>query len=409
MRHPNPPSGAVRRPDGANLAKDMTFLPISRKDIGRIWRMLDADSVPSTKGCFPVPHVAVPVDLIESNQLTPAAKLVWILLCIEADERPPGLENQLIPQSPTRLARRAGLARATIYRAFAQLLQSGWCKLRLTPNGRRCYEPDRSQADSEKAVRLPRSLIADSPGVPARARLLFARLQAAFPGEPTGGEQKGTLKWAELAAKVGQCVRAARRAVRLLLAAEWLSLHQANRLKPLIVRLFVDPVRRLQEREIRQAKARIDVSENKGEAIMVEIVTAMAATNRFLVNGFAENSRNPETGFRLQWDMFFYELRVAIEFNGEQHYGPTELYTKEQSEAQQRRDAYKYKAAEREGIRVIVIRTEDLSVAGVLNKIRGAVPLNEEAKNPRLLRYLDKVCKRYRGAAERRRRKSASR
>lgn len=68
--------------------------------------------------------------------------------------------------------------------------------------------------------------------------------------------------------------------------------------------------------------------------------------------------RNPETGVPLELDCYNEELGIALEYNGIQHYKWPNFtgQTREQFEAQVRRDLFKRKKCEDLGIKLIVIR-----------------------------------------------------
>ncbi|HEX6972629.1 MAG TPA: helix-turn-helix domain-containing protein, partial [Limnochordia bacterium] len=67
----------------------------------------------------------VPLALLLAPELTPCAKLVWIMLRLDA-QAAHGKAAQGRSISPTALARRIGIARSTVYTAFYQLVHAGW-------------------------------------------------------------------------------------------------------------------------------------------------------------------------------------------------------------------------------------------------------------------------------------------
>jgi hypothetical protein len=67
--------------------------------------------------------------------------------------------------------------------------------------------------------------------------------------------------------------------------------------------------------------------------------------------------KNPKTGHNLELDCYNEELKIALEYNGEQHYNENAAYSKgkEWFQEQQFRDQYKYKICKERGIKLIVV------------------------------------------------------
>lgn len=66
---------------------------------------------------------------------------------------------------------------------------------------------------------------------------------------------------------------------------------------------------------------------------------------------------NPETGYKLELDCYNEELKIAVEYNGEQHYVFPNVFhkTKEQFDAQIRRDKYKEQLCKENGVVLISV------------------------------------------------------
>lgn len=67
--------------------------------------------------------------------------------------------------------------------------------------------------------------------------------------------------------------------------------------------------------------------------------------------------KNPETGHNLELDMYNEVLKIAIEYNGEQHYKYPSFFIKTEAAfiQQIRRDDYKKKMCKYVGIRLITV------------------------------------------------------
>lgn len=83
---------------------------------------------------------------------------------------------------------------------------------------------------------------------------------------------------------------------------------------------------------------------------------------------------------------------MAFEFNGPQHYRPTEAYADpEQVRRTRLRDAVKVGLAQEMGIRVVIVRPEDLSYDGMRTRIEGLLPLREIPRDDPRVQFLMRV------------------
>lgn len=84
--------------------------------------------------------------------------------------------------------------------------------------------------------------------------------------------------------------------------------------------------------------------------------------------------RNPETGRNLELDCYNHELRLAVEYNGEQHYNWPNGFcsSKEEFISLLRRDLFKREVCNRLGIKLIVVpytvKSKDIP-AYIINKL----------------------------------------
>jgi len=94
-------------------------------------------------------------------------------------------------------------------------------------------------------------------------------------------------------------------------------------------------------------------------------------------NGAASCLDNPETGGRMQFDLFLPKYHVALEFQGPQHTRLTHRFPDEaQLRAQQRRDELKRQLSREAGITLIEVFPEDLSFERLAELLHSAgVPL----------------------------------
>lgn len=329
--------------------------------------------------------IHIPLAVLRSKALTPATKLLWITIFMDSKQK---LKRS---HAPTHLARRTGLARSTVYEALNRASRLGW----LTSYRDRSSRKKRWRAvlpvrHSGAKVAIPVDLIEVRDTVRPQALLCFGLLQI------TAGFKRwtGTFKWAEFSRLTGLHLRTVKRAVRALVQAGWVRIAQKNRLAPMFFRLqHADEARR------QEVERRLERSEYKGEALMREALSLIVDTQVSVDHARPEFLINPTTGERLEFDRYYPLDRVAFEFNGPQHYRATGRFTKEEVAAQRRRDAIKHRICKEEGITLVVVHAEDLSIETMISKVRGLLPLRNLRGYERTLNYIEAVCKRHRRRA----------
>jgi hypothetical protein len=105
---------------------------------------------------------------------------------------------------------------------------------------------------------------------------------------------------------------------------------------------------------------------------------------------------NPLTGEEMQLDRF-YPPGVALEYNGPQHYGPTDLYPSDPEARKQRsRDLMKKALCAERGITLVVVHPEDLSLQRLRQMTDGLLPHRSLDGHEPLVAYLESVSLRYR-------------
>lgn len=119
-------------------------------------------------------------------------------------------------------------------------------------------------------------------------------------------------------------------------------------------------------------------------------------------NGAASCLDNPETGGRMQFDLFLPKYSVALEFQGPQHTRVTQRFPDEAAlRAQQRRDQLKRRLSAEAGITLIEVFPQDLSFDRLAELLRAAgVPLRSIPDEERYVyQALYRHSERYRAAA----------
>jgi DNA-binding MarR family transcriptional regulator len=112
-----------------------------------------------------------------------------------------------------------------------------------------------------------------------------------------------------------------------------------------------------------------------GEWIMLSFLDFKIESVEYIDGARPDWLRNQETGRRMEFDRLYTELKVAFEFQGEQHYGTTDLFPdQEQFEQLQRRDNLKAWLCARHQYTYVEVRAADLTSAGMNLKIPPHVP-----------------------------------
>lgn len=335
-----------------------------------------------------VREIAVPLALILSTELTPAAKLLWMRLRFDA------MHSGKRSHRPRRLAMRTCLARSTIYEALNRAVETGWLvPQRDVASGKRWWRTACPVRHPRGVVRIPVDLIRAAHALRPQAILCYGLLQATTRFNVNG--RTGAFKWAELRALSGLHLRTLKRAVRELVEARWVTILQPNRRAPIWFRL------QHADRAYRDEVAKsLERAGYLGEALMRSFLSLIADTRECEDGARPEFLVNPATGERLELDRYYPVHRVAFEFNGKQHYTATGPFTKEEVAAQKRRDRLKQRLCKERRVELVVVHAEDLSLAGMLRKVGALLPRRSLRGFRETIRFLNRCGLRYRLAAE---------
>lgn len=329
--------------------------------------------------------VKVPGSLLRDRQLTPAAKLLWVFL--QLDARAAHTPRQArAPRdavlSPSRLAARCGLGRPSVRRGLAQLQAAGW--LSAPPTARKGH------------AAIPVDLVLQR-HISAQAKLLFARLQL-IPGY---ADSTGRFTYPQLAGLTGLNAYTLKAAARELQDTGWLKLERRNKLSPTQFTLR-NPVAERRSAAVAAARQRLEQAPFLGEALMREYLSLVIDSDEYTDNATQGFLVNPFTGEKMHYDRY-YPPSVAWEFQGPQHYGPTERYSSEAGARNQLgRDYIKLGISVARGIRLVVVHAEDLTLDTMRRKAEGLLPLRSLDDHWPLIAYLEQVSRAYRRKARER-------
>jgi len=333
--------------------------------------------------------VRIPVVLMLDPRLTVHDKLVWMVMRLDR-------LDSAIPEddrySPTRLGRRTGLPRSTIYNAKKRLEATGWFTSRNAEG--------KPEAIVNYDLTKPRNIWVTMP-----AELLLSDL------EPRDIVTYGVLKdndycrrqqekftYRSLADYMGRCAKTVRRAIQALVQGSWMTTSQERKSRKAPYKYDLDtPSNRYCREQIELTRNRIKRGNGKGEAIAAAMVKLVLEPSECLANARPDWLTNPETHEPLELDLWFPVYKLGVEFNGPQHYQPTSFATIEDVMEQQQRDALKAEIMQKLGFNLVVLTAADLSIKAVIQKLQGLAPLRPNLRWYRsLIQYLNDVGMDYR-------------
>lgn len=333
--------------------------------------------------------VPVPVALVGDRVLPPGARYLYMVL----------MHRRVRGTWTCRIAGREllaypGLRSAHGLRAHVgRLVDSGWLRIERArgrqPGAYHLRTPD-GPVSASRTVAVPASLIT-LPDVPPSAKCLYAALLAHCDRQKQtcSARQEEVLRWAGLGSQhtlQAQC--------RRLQEAGWLRIGRASGPHCTTYEVL-DPHRAAREAERERVRMRLEREAYKGEGVMKELANVQVASDRFQDNARPGFLVNPLTGERLEFDRWYTE-GVALEFNGRQHYRPTDAFPDPEQQRQQRtRDLVKLALAREHGVKVVVLHPEDLTFEGLRAKLEGLLPLRELHEEDPVVQYLTGVSRRY--------------
>jgi len=164
--------------------------------------------------------------------------------------------------------------------------------------------------------------------------------------------------------------------------------------------VFATIPREVQERLATEFLAFLDTCAYVGESVTRAWRDVLVADHGFVDNFRPDFLRNPRTGQAMEYDMYEPQRRLAIEYNGPQHYGPTLMFPDPREYQEQRtRDLVKQGLSAEHGIRLITIEARDLTLKGMLAKLDG-LPLKRYDPSGPCIKMLEEVGSKLIRAAE---------
>ncbi len=330
--------------------------------------------------------VQVPASLLLSPDLPAAAKLIWMVARLRPASGQAGT---------TWFSAASGLSRPTILAGIARLVAAGW-----DPARDSARDPARDSArDSARdpargarpggTVPVPAALLTNH-RLGIRARVLYGLLLLT-PGFHHPG---GRFTYAELAGLAQASTVTVSQAVAALVRAEWIKVEQVNRLARIHFELQFPGLERGRI-ALARAQGRLEKAPYYGEGLMREYLSLLIDSEDYEDDANPGFLVNPRTDERLQLDRF-YPPRVAFEFNGPQHYRATGKFPARVAAGQRERDYVKLGICVTRGITLAVIHPEDLTLAGMRQKVGNLLPARDLTGHDLLIGFLEAESRDYR-------------
>lgn len=125
-----------------------------------------------------------------------------------------------------------------------------------------------------------------------------------------------------------------------------------------------------------QIRLKVSLAPYKGEettALFIEWIVAPEV--RLIRHARPDFLRNSETGQNLEYDIYVPRYLWAIEYHGDQHFGPTQRYQGDRAFVERhKRDLRKIQLSKENNIRLSVVHNRILTLEGILEVIPDDVP-----------------------------------
>jgi hypothetical protein len=195
----------------------------------------------------------------------------------------------------------------------------------------------------------------------------------------------------ELAELAGTYRTGAAKQCKALEAAGWIIMPDKLGIEPIIA----TAPRRVQNVMVSRLRDARWASRHAGEFLMKAWLDLFVDSDSFIDNCRPSFLVNPATEKPLEYDRL-YEEGVAFEYNGRQHYTPTERFSDiDEVRRTQLRDHIKASLSQKQGIVLIEIIESDLNLDNMLANIPDILPLRPIDKNSVYVRGLTRLSEEY--------------
>lgn len=152
----------------------------------------------------------------------------------------------------------------------------------------------------------------------------------------------------------------------------------------------------LQKARLEDLKVRKALAPHAGEFLLKAMLDQVVDSQDFVDNARPWFLQSGTTGEFLEFDRYYYVHKVAVEFNGRQHYETTPEFPDQAAVDEiKERDRLKAEICKERGIILVTVVPEDLVWSRLLNKLPGVLPRKlVDTKGPYAV-GLEELCKEY--------------
>lgn len=220
---------------------------------------------------------------------------------------------------------------------------------------------------------------------------------------------RGRFEYRDLRRATGYSQDTLSKHVRQLLAHRWLVGGPQRKARRVVYSVRgANPHAIGRAQELRELERGLRVARNtpgysQGQYILARMIRELFPGVEIIENAEITGVDNIETGGRLQIDVYAAAHKLGVEFQGNQHAGPTERYPSvEEFHARRKRDLIKRGLCQEKGIEVIPLWAKDLSCQGIVRALGHRLRfkgMREERWH--VIRFLEQRAEWYRRAAAR--------
>lgn len=228
---------------------------------------------------------------------------------------------------------------------------------------------------------LPEMLLNDR-SIPLTAKLLYVTIQVYHPNSH-----------ADLSRLTGLSVAGVSRMCERLVKPGWI--HKAREGRSVVPVPAIPPC--MQEQMVTDLHKGFISAKLKGEYLTRKWLDRLIMSADYIDGARPVILMNPLTGEPLELDRYYPSLKVGFEHHGPQHCGPTKQFPdQEQFNRLRSRDLIKRGLCQENGIVLVELAADDLTLDALLKKMPKGVPLRQVDRNSPYVKALEALSAEYR-------------
>lgn len=249
-------------------------------------------------------ELPVPDSLWTNAALTEGAKLLWCYLRVAGPERK--------HFTFTELRRATGLSQNSLLKHLKELATNRW--LIWSKGDLRSIVCDTTGRNESAALSLPADLLFDR-RLSHRAKWVWGVIRSL----------EGPFDHDLLRQKTGYAAKSLRKYLRQLCETGWVS--ACERSAPFTPKA-VNPLEIQRQAQLSELALRFEIARRQdgysvGQCLLACMVELIAAESMIVENAEVTGLENKQTGGRMHYDLLLPKQKVALEFHGPQHDGPS--------------------------------------------------------------------------------------